>query len=225
MKAVVISVDFADYLAVTLPRNAPHFEEVVVVTTPQDKATAWVVESCPNARLLRTDVFEAKDAAFNKGAGIVEGLRQLGRSGWICLLDADVLLPSAGLKMIWPPNHLYSPLRYMCDAPDLWDGKMDNWEDKYTLHTDIMPGGYCLFFHADDRNLDPWPAFPTHWMNGASHQEFQDKWHPSRKHRIGFDVLHLGRPAQNWYGRTVPPLNWTPPEGHQRRKRHKKGAI
>jgi len=221
MKAIVISVNFADYLAATLPRNVPHFDKVVVVTTPQDKATAKVVDECRNAELLRTDAFFVKDAAFNKGAGIREGLLQIGREGWICLLDADVVLPSEIPKQDLRPGNLYAPLRRMCYHPELWNGSLDDWNDRYPLFPDIVPSGYCLIFHADDRHLEPWPAYPAHWMNGASHREFQDKWHSQQKHRLPFDVLHLGSPAENWYGRQSPPLSLVLPDIHKHNGKEK----
>ena len=62
-----ICVDFADILALTLPRNARHFKNILVVTSPDDHATADVVKSVKNASLFTTDAFYRDGAVFNKG--------------------------------------------------------------------------------------------------------------------------------------------------------------
>jgi len=57
VNGITVSVGYDDLLAITLPRNARHFERVVVVSSPDDKATAKVVASVANAELFVTDVF------------------------------------------------------------------------------------------------------------------------------------------------------------------------
>ncbi len=93
IEAVLTCVDHADFLAHTLPHNRSHFDRLVVVTAPEDRATrriceAWGVECKP------TDTFLSRwGGVFLKGAGVNEGLRLLDRDAWMVHLDADVILP------------------------------------------------------------------------------------------------------------------------------------
>lgn len=93
MRAVIVSVDYADILHITLPYNASHFEEIVVATTPGDADTQAVVASIPNARCFLSEDFYANNASFNKFLVVEQALDWFGRTGWITLLDADVLWP------------------------------------------------------------------------------------------------------------------------------------
>src|SRR5689334_22908441 len=94
MKAILVSVDYADLLAMTLPYNKHHFDEVFVITSNADNATKQVAREnhCP---YLATDSFWDDGAMFNKWKALEEGLTVMGRDGWICIMDADILWPKA----------------------------------------------------------------------------------------------------------------------------------
>lgn len=89
---VTVSVDYADYLAVTLRHNRPHFDQMVVVTAPRDKATQDV---CARAGVecVQTDLFYwPPGVAFNKGAGLNVGLAALKDPQWVAIFDADTFV-------------------------------------------------------------------------------------------------------------------------------------
>lgn len=90
LEAVVICVNYSDFLAETLPTNRHQFDYLVVVTTPEDKKTQELCQYY-NVHCVQTTAFGT--AGFSKGAGINEGLKHLKRTGWVCHLDADILLP------------------------------------------------------------------------------------------------------------------------------------
>src|SRR5580692_269178 len=91
MKAILVSVDYADILAVTLPYNRHHFDEVYVVTTPgsEDGRVAKQL----GAEVWGTTAFYDDGAVFNKWKALEEALDVMGRDGWLCVMDADVLWP------------------------------------------------------------------------------------------------------------------------------------
>jgi hypothetical protein len=95
MRAILVCVDYADLLAYTLPYNRHHFEEVWVVTSFRDNQTYKLVQATNDRGVYyyRTDAFYANGATFNKWAALEEGLDAMGRHGWLCLMDADVLWP------------------------------------------------------------------------------------------------------------------------------------
>src|SRR5271165_5034841 len=85
-------VDYAPLLSVTLPYNRHHFQEVWVVTAQRDTATQEVALR-NGARVHITDAFYRRGAFYNKWLALEEGLDAMGRSGWLCIMDADVLWP------------------------------------------------------------------------------------------------------------------------------------
>lgn len=206
MKAITTCVNFADLLAVTLAPNARHFQTVLVVTAPGDEATLEVVRAVPNARAFTTEVFHADRAPFDKGRALDASLEVLGKHGWIVIWDADILMPAkmdlSGIEC----GNLYSPHRRMCDRPgmmrpeDRWDSLLRGPEvlnDQYA--------GYFQLFHAKDPGLDSRPWHGTEWKTAqGADTVFQDHWPPAKRKRLPFDVLHLGLPRLNWYGRVTP---------------------
>jgi hypothetical protein len=180
MRAILVSVDYADLLAITLPYNRHHFEEVWVMTT---NGSQDAVEADKHGAIVHlTDAFYRDGATFNKWLALEEGLDTMGREGWICLMDADVLWPKElqfreqyqTIKW-WNPNGetmyqdagmLCSPLRRMWDnwprhpqASLLCNQKMpmqdwvpaeEDWS-KFPVHRNTAEwAGYSQIFHASD---------------------------------------------------------------------------
>ena len=92
IEAVVTCVDYADFLAETLPHNRYLFDNLVVVTSPEDKPTQRICEYW-HVDCLPTDAFRSRWGEFNKGAAINDGLARLSKTDWLVHMDADILLP------------------------------------------------------------------------------------------------------------------------------------
>lgn len=197
MKAITVCVDYAPLLAKTLPHNAIHFDRMVVVTTPEDRATLDLCAEFCNVTAFATRAFYEKNALFNKGKAMEEGFDILGRSGWMMVLDADIVLPHQ-LPEDLECGNLYSPFRRMCFDGE-WDGDFD-WVD-YPRYGDREFAGYCQVFHADDPALKARPWYGVNWRHaGGCDSDFQAKWPEEKKIRPDWEVLHLGRPMHNWGG-------------------------
>ena len=99
IEAVVVCVDYADFLAWTLPLNQRQFDDLIVVTSTADLATQKLCDHY-HVRCVTTDVFFANGLAFNKAAGINVGMQHMSRRGWMVHLDADILLPPRTKELI-----------------------------------------------------------------------------------------------------------------------------
>ena len=199
MKAITVCVEYDDVLAITLPRNARHFERVLVITTPDDHRTQAVVRRVPNACWFCTDAFYRNGAAFNKGAAIEEGFDAIGRSGWIAHLDADVILPER-----LPVQFLAVGFLYLCRRrmfPPIGEPP-DDWSEYPIQNENPADPGYFQLFHADDPALRARPWYPTEYRHaGCSDSFFNRRWREDRRVLLPFEVLHLGEPFKNWQGR------------------------
>ncbi len=67
LEGVTVSVNFADYLAETLPLNLRQFDDMVVVTAPEDVETQRIARYY-GARLVLTDKFRTRWAAHRHAA-------------------------------------------------------------------------------------------------------------------------------------------------------------
>ena len=242
MKAIIVSVDYSDILAITLPYNRHHFDEVLVVTSPKDVDTAKVA-GANGAEVFVTDSFYDDGASFNKWKALEEGFNVLGRYGWICNMDADVLWPRsirvqeglvnlgigrAGVDLGWcdlsvKPGTLCSPLRRMWnDWPQtpfvghIVCGSVPDERDwsGFPIHRNVNEwAGYSQIFHADDPHLGPAPWHEIDWVHaGGADSFFQRKWPAECKVRPPFEVLHLGPAGKNWFGRATPLADGTVPD-------------
>jgi DNA-binding NarL/FixJ family response regulator len=116
MRAILVSVDYDDLLALTLPYNRHHFETVTVITSSANAESVTAICQQHRADVVVTDLFYAKGAIFNKWAALEYGLDRIGRKGWLCLMDADVLWPqylseSPGVGVLWRwlrPGYLFT---------------------------------------------------------------------------------------------------------------------
>lgn len=219
MRAILVSVDYADLLALTLPYNFHHFSEVWVVTAPGDAKTAEVAAAC-GARVFVTSAFFARGARFNKWAALEEGLDAMGRHGWLTIMDADVLWPKS--LGGWQPTagQLAGPFRRMAPLPPAGTGQLDldqMWRnlDAYPRHRNVNEhAGYSIIFHADDPAASQRPWFDTCYTHaGISDSLFQQRWPAEKKVRPPWEVIHLGEAGANWLGRASPYADGTVPAG------------
>ncbi len=134
LEAVVICVDYADYLAETLPFLLPHVDDVVVVTTPEDGRTHRVCKR-HGVRFLPTRCLYREEEPFNKARGINYGLANLKLDGWVLHIDADIVLPSRTRYLLGnadlEPRKLYGCDRVHCVGRVAWDGLKADPEIQY----------------------------------------------------------------------------------------------
>ena len=218
MKSIVVCVEFDDLLAITLPRNARHFERVLVVTSPADEATQHVVSAVPNGEVYATDAFYRQGAAFNKGLALEQGFDVLGREGWLLVWDADIVMPDRMELADVEIGNLYSPHRRMCRNPGEYHGQTD-WT-RWPIQGDREHAGYFQLFHAADPLLGDRPWYGIDWKHaGGCDSDFQARWPAHKRRRLPFEVLHLGVEHVNWHGRCQPRLDGSlPPDAQARRK-------
>lgn len=214
-KAILVCVEYHDILELTIAKNASHFESITVVTTPDDIQTQSVVEKIPNARCYLTNAFYANGCAFNKGAAMEEGFDTAGRNGWIVVMDADIVLPPKINISELSDQKIYGVQRRMLeDVSSYADGRYHEIEEWKTLptmpDTDIAVGFFQLFNScAPPLSNRPW--YPIEWKHaGGCDSFFERKWSNQNRVRLfDFQVLHLGVPGKNWFGRTTAFLDGT----------------
>jgi len=224
VKGLTICVDFDDLLRLTLPRNAKHFRALLVVTSPDDRATREAVDQVTGEHGLDhvdvylTNAFTKRGAAFNKGMCLEHGLDIVGRSGWLLVWDVDVVMPDVMDLSQVEPGKLYCPRRRMCRNLAEYTGQRD-WS-RWPVLKETEPAGYYQLFHADDPVLKTRPWFPIDWRHAGGYDtEFQARWPQERKARLPFEVLHLGESYVNWHGRVQARTDGTvPPEADRRRQ-------
>lgn len=213
LRAIMVCVNWYDYLAITLAKNKHHFTDSMIVTNINGLKTKEVALS-HGSRVFQTDAFYDDGAEFNKWKALEQGLDHFGRHGWIAIMDADVIWPHQLPKYETIKGKLYCPLRRMFNNPELKNGitPPEHLWNRYPFHRYTAEfSGYTMIFHAEDSVLGPPPWHETNWRHaGGGDTFFQKKWLQRNKIRPPWDVLHLGVSGQ-WAGRTQPFLDGSPP--------------
>jgi len=204
VKSLVVCVNYSDKLAITLPRNKRHFDRTLVVTSPDDTQTQELARA-EGVDLYITDAFTRYGAYFNKGMAIEESLDELGRDGWICIWDADIVMPNTLNLQNPDPRSLHVPIRRTLAD---WKAFRPDGIDWSSLPSPTQPhefDGYFQLFHGLAMGERPW--YGIEWTHaGGCDSDFQFKFDKHYRKRLPFEVLHLGSEGYlrigNWAGVT-----------------------
>lgn len=231
---ITVCVGYDDLLAITLPHTIHNFRKIRIVTSPEDKNTrdlVWSLSQIPNnfdLATVTTDAFYRNGAHFNKGLAIEEAFDLTGRQGWYLILDADIILPKSmpGLDSV-EVGKLYSPVRRLLPNIEGYLIYENGFQwDTLTLRVDRGLYGYFQLFHADDPVLCSRPWYGVDWTHaGGCDNEFQQKWKANDKVRPPFEVLHLGDPDKNWFGRSTPRVGTTETSQHAENRRQLQESL
>ena len=168
-RSLVVCVEYDDFLAITLPRNKRHFAQTVVVTRPGDTRTQELAKR-EGVECYVTDAFFQDGAPFNKGVALEEAFDHIGRDGWLCIWDADTVLPENFSVPAVNEGHLYVPKRRVLEYPTTFRDGMD-WGELPSPTKAGAFDGYCQLFHASAVPARPWYATDSQHA-GLSDSEF-----------------------------------------------------
>lgn len=202
LRGITISVEYDDILELTLSYNRHHFEEFLVVTSPEDAGTMKLCDRL-GVTYFVTDAFYRDGALFNKWLALEEGLTHFGRHGWMAILDADIFWPTF-VEHVYEVGNIYTPARYLLDDVQHTLLRESEWARLPLLKENGCPG-WTQIFHATDPVLQQLPWFEAHWTHcGNGDTFFSERWPLEKNIRTAWRCLHLGPTWTNWCGRVAP---------------------
>ncbi len=229
IETVIVSVDYGDFLRETLPQNLPHFDNLVVVSSPTDKLTQQVCRKW-NVKCLLTEIHtKDPESDFNKSRAINHGLNHLTRKDWLLHLDADIVLPPTFKRLLenaeLQPDCVYGIDRVNCPSYADWK----KYQKDFHYNTDVswfcyppmgwelgarlvhgdyggyLPIGFFQLWHSDQRI-----RYPITLQGTAEHTDVLHSAEWSRPKRvllpevIGIHLASEGsKMGANWEGRTT----------------------
>ncbi len=249
LEGITISVGYDDYLNETLRYNAPHFDDMLVITKSTDKGTLGVCKKYGVKTLTPDYVFHEHGDVFNKARGIRFGLSNMRQDDWILHLDADIALPNRFRNMLeksrLDETKIYGADRVACRGWDKWIEYRNSFEPQYKYHYMVQPPKgmpiYSRVSH-DDYGWSPIGYFQL-WnkksryeypVNHGSAERtdllFGIQWPPNKRELLpNLFCVHLehedGIPmGTDWNGRKTPrfgPIDKAvTPKGHHRPSHH-----
>lgn len=234
LEAVIVCVNYSDFLKATLPYNIPYFDNIVVVTSFEDKRTQ---ELCRHYNIdpVITNCFYESDDPFNKARGINLGFAHLRHNSWVLHMDADILLPHnfRNNLFMYPlnVNCLYGMDRQNIIGRKQYEQLLKSssyslqYRDKFIfekskdeegarlVHREFgyCPIGYAQLFHGS--YLKKWKMKYPDNQKGAERSDVQFSLQWKRENRILLPTVscfHLeserANQGVNWYGRKTAPF-------------------
>lgn len=214
LEGITVSVNYSDYLDVSLTYAKPHFDRIIVVTHAKDKKTIRVCKK-HKVKFVTSERFYLYGSSFNKGGAINDGLSALERRGWIIHFDSDVIFPP-NMRKILEGMKKDLDVIYGCDRTDVKNQKefekalrkdfgKTNWTGQ-SLVGRAPYAGYFQMFSAKAPCLNQksrkyvefwYPDWPTAYFSDTL---FCLKW-PKQGSISKLRVIHLGVQMVNWEGR------------------------
>lgn len=105
IECITCSVGCSDFLKVFLEKNSKHFDNIIVVTAPEDNDSIQVAKNY-GANVLITDIFYKDGKKFDRGSAYNKALELLKYKSWVCFIDVDIILDD---------NHRQSILKFGLD--------------------------------------------------------------------------------------------------------------
>jgi hypothetical protein len=192
---VIVSVNYNDYLEITLPLNLKIFNNITIVTTKEDKNCIEICEKY-NVNIVLTERLYENGAEFNKGKAINDGIESLEDPDFILLLDSDIIVTEP-----IDIDSLQNNVLYYCDRINL--EKYEDYESflsgntKYNLESSGPIGYFQLFDYKKYLKVGKYPI----GSSDASWSDVKFSRYITKQSKLIHPVLHLGQTGINWKGR------------------------
>jgi GR25 family glycosyltransferase involved in LPS biosynthesis len=193
---ILVSVDYNEYLEKVLFHNTKLFNNITVITHPDDIFCHSLCEKF-NVNCI-TDDSLYKNGTINKSLGINKAIKSLTYPDWILIVDADIIIN----KKIDIENlnirKLYTSSRYICDNMNNYyrwrNGEIDI-KEIGKLEADRGIGFFQLFNYSQkksypDSNYGRYSE--STWSDLIFKSEFKER------ETLNLDIIHLGKPYQKW---------------------------
>jgi GR25 family glycosyltransferase involved in LPS biosynthesis len=195
LDVLIVSVNYNDYLLVSLVNNIKVFENITVVTTNEDIKCQEICKNLGVNCVISERVYD-DGAKFNKGKAINDGIKSLHNPDLILLLDSDIVVKEKiDLKSL-SDDVLYTSNRIIYKDYNSFISECNEIEE-------IDKGwGFFQLFCFNNPVLNKEYPFPESSETAdGSDLVFRDYFEKRRS--INKKVIHLGDTKKNWKGRVT----------------------
>jgi len=221
IEAVTVCMNYGDFLAYSMPLNKPHFDNWIIITTPEDKYTQDI---CNYYGVKFITSYSAKLYAgeFHKGECVTEGIAELEKSDWVTLIDADTILQPnfrQTMEILNLGDELDKSCLYTIDRVRF--ETFEEWMEfhshpSYNMLNRARDGRFCLPQFVPTGFFQMWNVKETgiiqyihEWMKvGGEDIRFAFLWPRNKRIFIPETVCYhiASSPECNWLGRKSKPF-------------------
>lgn len=203
LSCVTVSIGYADFLPITIKNNLKYVDDLIVVTSEDDIKT---IEYCEmnSIKFTKTNQINLSDSVpFKKFHALNLGIRTINPTDWILCLDSDVLVLNTLDLESFSKKCLYYARRKNCfSVEDFNRYGTDLRCYSYDLNEAKAPYGFFHLFNVNNSSINKSlqigsPVYPEIELV-ESDLLFVERWNKWNIRSIDNDVLHLGKPKENW---------------------------
>lgn len=195
LDTIIVSVDYNDYLSITLENNLKFLQNIHVVTSIKDLVCQDICKQY-GVDCIITDKFYESNSIFNKGKAINYAISKLENPDWILILDADILLKDEINLSNLDYNILYSCKRTIVENHEQYL----NLKNQELIEESGIGFGYFQLFNFKSKYVNRRMVYPEVSRN-ASKSDVIFKRQFKSIEDLKSKVYHLGKTRLNWNGR------------------------
>src|ERR1041384_246352 len=211
LEAIIICVgkECSDFLDYTLPLNKKFFDNIIVVTSIEDRITQDICLK-NSVFCVPTNSFYKNGGKFRKGAGYNEGIKYIKFGEFICLMDSDVVIPDIFGRIKnqynWNIEEFYGVKRIIFRTiSEFNDYLIDKIKDKDLWIPDGIGYGFWSIFHCKSQIIQKWGFYYSE-NDGVGHGDYMlrnlwgdcinnHKEYTGLLRELPMKVYHLGWPG------------------------------
>jgi GR25 family glycosyltransferase involved in LPS biosynthesis len=196
---VIVSVNYNDYLILTLKENIKLFDNITVVTSSADTLCQEICRKY-EVNCIVTDVMYENGSTFNKGKAINEGIKSIENPDIILLLDADIIVNSKINLSELSDEVLYTSERIILENYKTYTDYIEHGITKRSKLEGDKGYGFFQLFCINNTFIDKNKVYSEE-HDDASYAdiEFRDRF--NSRQTISNPCLHIGEAFRNWKGR------------------------
>lgn len=202
LDVIIVSVNYNDYLVVSLSHNVNIFNNITVVTSTDDIMCQKICEKF-KVNCVVTDVMYENGSKFNKGKAINKGIDSINKPDFILILDADIIVKNEIDLNKLSDSVLYTSDRWIFEEYKSYLNYLDSMDLESNATFENNKGlGFFQLFNVNNKILDKSVIYPETFDDASwSDLIFRDKF--TIRQNIDIPVFHLGPAYQNWKGRVT----------------------
>jgi GR25 family glycosyltransferase involved in LPS biosynthesis len=199
LDVVIVSVNYNDYLKISLENNTKIFDNITVVTSEDDIECQEICKTYDVNCIVCDDIL--KDGIINKSIGLNKGMNSLNNPDWILILDADIIVSNKIETQNLDYKNLYTNSRWIIEDIILYNEyKSGNKQlSDFKFEKDKGIGFFQLF---NWRSKKSYPDSNWGRYSESTWSDITFKKGFKKVDSLNLEIIHLGKPYQKWIAKS-----------------------
>ena len=195
LDVVVVSINYNEYLKISLENNTKIFDNITIVTSEDDIECQEICKTYGVNCVICDDIL--KDGIINKSIGLNKGINSLNNTDWILILDADIVVNNKIDIKHLEYNNLYTNSRWIIEDINLYNEYKSGNKQLSNFRFERNKGiGFFQLFNFKFKKRYPDSDWGRYSESTWSDITFKKGF--NKISSLDLEVIHIGKPYQKW---------------------------